>query len=82
MGLLKIENVLRYGRLHWYGNLQHVEAWPRKVEKRIVPSNDPGSCPGKISLGCIRNDLKLKDLYALLPLFVTVAMSKNFPMFL
>lgn len=41
-----------------------------------------GAVLEKISLGCIRNDLKLKDLYALLPLFVTVAMSKNFPMFL
>ena len=51
-----------------YGHLQCIDSdiWPRKVDKTIVTGSNPRNHPRKKWLECIRNDLKVKDLKALL----------------
>ena len=49
LGLCSIENVLRRGRLRWYGHLQRKDpdTWPRKVDKKIVTGRNPRVHPRK-----------------------------------
>ena len=65
LGLESIENVLRCGRLRWYGHVQRMDpdTWPRKVDKTIVTGNNPMG-PRKTWLQCIKKDLAVKGLEA------------------
>ena len=64
--LCSIENVLRCGRLRWYGHVQRMDpdTYPRKVENIIVTGSNPRGCPRKTWMQCIKNDLSVKGLHA------------------
>ena len=66
LGLCSIENVLRYGRLRWYGHVQRMDpgTYPRKVENIIVTGSNPRGRPRKTWMQCIKNDLSVKGLHA------------------
>ena len=68
LGLDSIENALRCGHLHWYGDVQRMDpdTWPRKVDKTIVTGNNPRGRPRKSWLICIKKDLAVKGFDALL----------------
>ena len=66
LGLCSIENVLRCGRLRWYGHVQRMDpdTYPRKVENIIVTGSNPRDRPRKTWMQCIKNDLSVKGLHA------------------
>ena len=68
LGLGSIENALRCGCLRWYGHVQCMDpdTWPRKVDKTIITGNNPRGNPRKTWLQCIKKNLALEGLDALL----------------
>lgn len=68
LGLCSIENVLRRGRLCCYSHIQYTDpvTGSKKVDKTIITGSNPRSRRRNTWLECVRNDLKLKGLEALL----------------
>ena len=68
LGLGFIEDALRCSCLCWYGHVQRMDpdTWPPKVDKTIVTGNNPRGHPRKTWLQCIKKDLAVKGLDALL----------------
>ena len=64
VGLCSIEDVLRRGRLRWFGHLQRMdpEIWPRKVDKLNIDGRFPRGRPRKTWMECVRRDLKVSGL--------------------
>ena len=68
LGLCSIENVLRRGRLCCYSHIQYTDpvTGSKKVDKTIITGSNPRGRRRNTWLECVRNDLKLKGLEALL----------------
>ena len=64
MGLCSIQEILKCGRLRWYGHLQRMDPdmWPRKVLDMKVEGRNPRGRPRKTWMECVGNDMKEKGL--------------------
>ena len=60
--LIPLEDVLRSGRLRWYGHVTRSKAWINKVTKLNIQGNVPRGRPKKTWPQCVQEDLKLWKL--------------------
>ena len=55
-----VEDMLRWGRLRWFGHLQRMddETWPKKILDFAIDGRNPRGRPRKSWMDCIRSDMK------------------------